>query len=167
MCKSCGMFLLCHVCRSQNYDVCCFASHPSQILCYPTMAVTRDGHKFSIHARRKYFARWRYDIVRVMGSTDFQSPWLARVQALFRVVGMDAAGDAPWEPLALIQWFDRDEDDVLPGMKTYALLPTVQVVHLDCIQRRVKMLRCPRVFEDGRPRYVAVPFGKTAVFNAL
>ena len=142
----------------------------AQVYVWPCVRITRDGVVHTLHARRKYYTRFRYDFVHVHGGDDAVNPWLARVLAIIKVEipgdqqHVDAAG---FLPLAIIQWLDRDPVDLVPGTPTYKYLPTPQAIELPAIVRPVKLLDSPCVAADGTRRVCAVPEGKTAAFNAL
>ena len=142
-----------------------------QVYVWPCVHIERDGMEHALHARRKYYGRYRYDFVHVNGGVNpAADPWLARVLAIVKVEvfakppHVEAAG---FLPLAVVQWLQR-EDDLLPGMPTYKYLPTPQAIEIESIKRPVRLLEAPcRDEDDGTHRLCALPYGKTAAFNKL
>lgn len=132
--------------------------------------IARDGVVHKLHARRKYYQRFRYDFVHVRGGDNAANPWLARVLAIIKVeipADQEHIAAAGFLPLAIVQWLDRDPIDLLPGMPTYKYLPTPQAIEVESIVRPVLLVDSPCAAADGTRRVCALPYGKSAASNAL
>ena len=132
--------------------------------------ITRGGVVYTLHARRKYYGRHRYDFVHVRSEDDAPGPWLARVLAIIKVEvpgGQKHIAVAGFLSLAIVQWLDRDPTDLVPGTPTYKYLPTPQAIEVESIVRPVLLLDSPCAAADGTRRVCALPYGKSAASNAL
>ena len=126
--------------------------------------------EYTLHARRVYFGRPRYDFVHVRNDNgDVHNPWLARVLAIFKVevpAGQRHIVAAGFLPLVIVQWLERDVD-VIPGTPSYRYLPTPQAVEVEAIIRPVKLLESPTFAADGSHKLCALLYGKSSIHNAL
>ena len=149
----------------QTHERCC-----AQVFHWDCVRITRDDVVHTLHARREYFGRHRNDFVHVRAAEDANNgPWLARLQAFIKVdvpEGQEGIA-AGYLPLAIVQWLDRDPVDVVPGIPTYKYLPHPQAISIEAIVRPVHLLDSPCVAADGEHRVCALPYGKSAAFNAL
>ena len=142
-----------------------------QVFTWQRVKLTRDGVVYALHARRKYHGRPRYDFVHIRGGDDDANPWLARVLAIINVevaANQEHVVAAGFLPLVIIQWLERDVDDIVAGTPSYHYLPHPQAVEVEAIVRPVKLLEYPSLDpEDGTRHLCALLHGKTAAFNDL
>ena len=146
----------------------------AQVISWPAMQIKRGKEWHTLHARRKFHGRARYDLVHVRGqSAEAPAPWLARLLALVTVELPEQENEHVERPghiaLALIQWLHRGPDDELvPGIREYHYLPEPQAVEIASIVRPIWLVENPvRDADDGTFHLCALPYGKSCARNCL
>ena len=171
-------WLLCMVQKSAMVSclgctVCSFVGS-RQVLSWPSMRIKRGGEWHTVHARRMFHGRPRYDFVHVRGhNAEAPAPWLARLLALVTVEIPEQDNEHVERPghiaLALIQWLHRGPDDELvPGIREFHYLPEPQAIEVDAIMRPVWLVENPvRDAVDDTHHLCALPYGKSCSRNML
>lgn len=128
-----------------------------------SMRIHRANKRITVHARRQFYNRPRYDFVRVSGSAG--EMWAARVLGICRVyMGLqDRVVKAGWKPLMVVQWLARDEDANIHGMQAFRHLAGADVINPKAVDGLLKLIELPS--NDPDPLLLAIPYGKSSVVN--
>ena len=130
---------------------------------------------FKVYACPQRYGKMQYDFVRVRNVMNPGQPWFARVLALLGVdvlPGVNVHQDG-LVYIAIVQWLERTEEDVIPGAATFtfsdckspgfepiAVCPTV-------FQSLLHFVQVPDERENPVPQLAALPYGKSAAFNGV
>ena len=146
----------------------------AQVIYWPSMRIKRGETWHTLHARRKFHGRSRYDLVHVHGENDqAPAPWLARLLALVTVKLPEQENEHVRRPghvaLALIQWLHHEPgDELVPGIREFHYQPHPQAVEIASIVRPIWLVENPvRDADDGTYHLCALPYGKSCARNAL
>lgn len=144
-----------------------------QIYVSPLVRIFRGDDIEVLLTRRDYYGEARFDFVEVAGDAPGQDLWIARLLCMFKVkaAARTALTTEPgWISLAMVQWMAREPRDAIAYTPTFVPsleYPDPVVIELRSVLRLVRLLQLPRKLddraEDGVPRYLVLPYGKTCV----